>query len=96
MPAIRHPYHQLAAAGHAARQTVADLARAVAAAVAAWLRNHRERRLLAGLDDNLLRDLGLTRADVARGYDRPFWQSVDYGRLEAARRRSGPRLGTCR
>ena len=74
MPAIRHPYQQLAAAGHAARHAVANLAR-----------------------------VGAGQAEVAqevvveaREYDRPFWQSVDYGRLEAARRRSGPRLGTCR
>ena len=74
-------------------QAAAAYLHAGTAALASWLRHRRERHQLAGLDDQLLRDLGLTRGDVAREYDRPFWQPVDYGRLDAARRRSGPRLG---
>jgi uncharacterized protein YjiS (DUF1127 family) len=91
MSATRPLYHAGLRPGH--WFAVAALVRAGTARVAAWLRHRRERRLLAGLDDHLLRDLGLTRADVAREYDRPFWEAVDYGRLEATRRRSGPRLG---
>jgi uncharacterized protein YjiS (DUF1127 family) len=34
----------------------------------------RQRRALAALDDRLLRDVGLSRADVEREYNRPFWQ----------------------
>lgn len=33
----------------------------------------RERRLLAGLDDAALKDIGLGRADVARECRRPVW-----------------------
>ena len=81
MSATRPLYHAGLRPGH--WFAVAALVRAGTARVAAWLRHRRERRLLAGLDDHLLRDLGLTRADVAREYDRPFWEAVDYGRLEA-------------
>jgi uncharacterized protein YjiS (DUF1127 family) len=69
---------------------------AAAAALRAWWRNRQDRRALASLDDNLLRDVGLTRADVDGEYDRPFWQLVDDGALDSARRRSGPRLGARR
>jgi uncharacterized protein YjiS (DUF1127 family) len=93
MSATHELCHRPAELRPAPRFAIAALIGAGAAQVAAWLRHRRERRLLAGLDDRLLRDLGLTRADVAREYDRPFWEAVDYGRLEATRRRSGPRLG---
>lgn len=33
----------------------------------------RERRLLAGLDDAALKDIGLSRADVANECRRPAW-----------------------
>ena len=52
-----------------------------------------ERRARAALDDGLLRDIGLTRADVDRESIAPFWQPLDYETLDAARHRSGPRLG---
>ncbi len=84
--------HRSAAFGHGLGRTT-TLLHMGAAALAGWLRHRRERYLLAGLDDGILRDVGLTRSDVAREYDRPFWQPVDYGALDSARRRSGPRLG---
>ena len=62
--------------------------------LAGWWRRLQERRALAALDDSLLRDVGLTRADVDREYDRPLWQPIDYAALDATRRRSGPRLLT--
>lgn len=34
----------------------------------------RERRALLGLDDWILKDIGLTRADVMSESDKPFWQ----------------------
>ena len=34
----------------------------------------RERRYLAELDDRLLRDIGLSRADVAHELSKPFWR----------------------
>lgn len=48
------------------------------ARLAAWLRlggeNARQRRALARLDARLLADVGLTRAEAAREYAKPFWR----------------------
>ncbi|MCO7571109.1 DUF1127 domain-containing protein [Pseudomonas chlororaphis] len=38
-----------------------------------WHELGRERRMLAGLSDAALKDLGLTRADVEHERVRPFW-----------------------
>lgn len=39
-----------------------------------WHERHRQRRDLAGLTDHMLRDIGLSRADVAIEADKPFWR----------------------
>lgn len=39
-----------------------------------WFARRRQRRDLAELDDHLLKDLGLTRADVEREVGKPFWR----------------------
>ena len=67
----------------------ADLARRIAD----WLHHRATRRSLVRLDERTLKDVGLTRADVDREYDRPFWEPVDHAALELIRRRAGPRLG---
>lgn len=38
-----------------------------------WTDVAKQRRHLASMDDRMLRDIGLSRADVAREIDRPFW-----------------------
>ena len=43
----------------------------------AWLERMRERRDLAELDDRMLRDIGLNRADVERETSQWFWQLRD-------------------
>lgn len=50
-----------------AMQIVADLA-------ILWLERGRQRRALQRLDDRMLRDVGLSRADVGRETDKPFWR----------------------
>jgi uncharacterized protein YjiS (DUF1127 family) len=40
-----------------------------------WCARDRERRSLIGLDDRMLRDLGLTRTDVHREAAKPFWRA---------------------
>lgn len=39
-----------------------------------WHERWRQRRALAGLTDHMLRDIGLSRADVAMELDKPFWR----------------------
>ena len=39
-----------------------------------WIERTRQRRALASLDDAMLRDIGITRADVARECEKPFWR----------------------
>lgn len=38
-----------------------------------WRERARQRRHLAELDDRLLRDIGVSRADVEGEISRPFW-----------------------
>lgn len=47
--------------------------RAVWRQIARWQLLARERTSLAGMSDEALKDLGLSRADVEREVDRPFW-----------------------
>jgi uncharacterized protein YjiS (DUF1127 family) len=59
------------------RQAVVALADAWDHAVATfhgWRRRARERAELAALDDRMLKDIGLTRADAEFLSDKPFWR----------------------
>ena len=59
------------------RQAVFALADAWDHAVATfhrWHRRTRERAELAALDDRMLKDIGLTRADAEFLSDKPFWR----------------------
>lgn len=40
-----------------------------------WLERARQRRHLGELDDRLLRDIGLSRADVEHEISQPFWRN---------------------
>ena len=39
-----------------------------------WHAAHRQRRALLQLDDAMLKDLGISRADAVREGNRPFWR----------------------
>jgi len=39
-----------------------------------WIARTCQRNALAALDDHLLRDIGITRADAARECEKPFWR----------------------
>lgn len=43
--------------------------------VATWIERHRQRSALAELNDRLLKDLGLSRADVEGEARKSFWQA---------------------
>jgi uncharacterized protein YjiS (DUF1127 family) len=42
--------------------------------IRAWRERARQRRHLAGLNDHMLRDIGLTRGDVMAESSKPFWR----------------------
>ena len=53
-----------------------DLLRVVAGAtrfLSAWVERRQQLRTLSELDDHLLRDVGLSRADVERACSQSFW-----------------------
>jgi len=39
-----------------------------------WLQRSRERRELGGFGDHMLKDLGVSRADIDREVSKPFWR----------------------
>jgi uncharacterized protein YjiS (DUF1127 family) len=43
-------------------------------AAEAWIEHHRQRRSLLELDDRMLRDIGLSHADVAAEASKHFWE----------------------
>lgn len=42
--------------------------------ICGWIDRARKREVLAGLNDHLLRDIGITRLDAARESRKWFWQ----------------------
>lgn len=52
---------------------IQGVVRTMFAAAAAW-NNHRKLNELAGLDDKMLADIGLTRADVGMAASEPLWR----------------------
>lgn len=40
-----------------------------------WLARHRQRRQLNAVSDHLLKDIGLSRADIAREARKSFWRA---------------------
>ena len=43
--------------------------------VLTWQERASQRTALASLEDHMLKDIGLSRADVAREASRPFWRT---------------------
>ena len=64
--------HVVAVVWFAGRQLAWWLGRGCEA-VLIWAERARQRRQLAGLNDYMLRDIGLTRAYVAGETGKPFW-----------------------
>ncbi|MDX6750888.1 DUF1127 domain-containing protein [Geminicoccaceae bacterium 1502E] len=54
--------------------TPKGIARELADLVLLWLERYRQRRDLAGLDDHLLKDIGISRADAWQESAKPFWR----------------------
>jgi uncharacterized protein YjiS (DUF1127 family) len=49
--------------------------RTIIESVSLWRDRARQRRQLATLDDRMLADIGITRCDVMRECDKPFWEA---------------------
>ncbi len=39
-----------------------------------WIERTRQRRALGGLDEAMLRDIGITRLEALRECEKPFWR----------------------
>ena len=61
-------------ATHAPRAARPRVVLRMTALVASWRDRARERHQLARLDDRALRDIGLSRCDVAEEVGKPFWR----------------------
>ena len=71
----RSPACSQAATRHrTALDDLSDAAQSVVATLRAWRRRMRERDQLSRMDDRMLADIGLTRADAAYLSDKPFWR----------------------
>ena len=42
---------------------------------AEWQERHEQRAHLAGMDERMLKDIGVTHVDAARESSKPFWQA---------------------
>lgn len=60
---------------HAALDALNDASRWAFATLQQWRHRIREREQLAGLDDRMLRDIGLTRGDAEFLINKPFWRA---------------------
>ncbi len=64
-------------ASRSALDVIASLARlplAILKTLLVWQERDQQRRHLAALDDRMLRDIGVSRADAAREAAVPFWR----------------------
>lgn len=57
-------------AAHAAKGGLAGM---ILAVVDNWIERHRQRNALLGLNDAMLKDIGVSRADAAREGGKAFW-----------------------
>ena len=74
MTAIQLQDHAGQLRRHGAIDTLADATDRVVANVRAWRRRMRERHELAGLDDRMLQDIGLSRGEAEFLINKPFWR----------------------
>jgi uncharacterized protein YjiS (DUF1127 family) len=70
---IRPSHATLAGLTTRRRPWVADRVGRAVHLVLTWHERARQRRRLRALDDYMLRDIGLSRADVEGEADKPFW-----------------------
>jgi uncharacterized protein YjiS (DUF1127 family) len=59
-------------------------------------RNRREAALLAGLDDRMLSDIGLTRGDLRDAFSEPLWRDPTAILVSRAEERRRTRASVCK
>jgi uncharacterized protein YjiS (DUF1127 family) len=74
MAAIHWHQPQYRARRHNAIHALSDAGNHFLATLGEWRRRNREREELAALDDRMLKDIGLTRADAEFLSNKPFWR----------------------
>ncbi len=67
-------YARVATRHRTALDDLSDAAQSVVATLRAWRQRLRERDQLARLNDRMLSDIGLTRADAEYLASKPFWR----------------------
>jgi len=71
----RRPASAVAVTRHrTALEDLSDAAQSFIAMLRTWRRRLRERDQLGRLDDRMLKDIGLTRAEALHLSDKPFWK----------------------
>jgi uncharacterized protein YjiS (DUF1127 family) len=68
------PYPQSAVGGRRFPGFVLRFSREGLDLLSRWHARHVQRSDLSGLDEHMLRDIGLTRADIGRECGKPFWR----------------------
>ena len=58
------------------RRTPGRVARAVLDAILSWQDRANQRHRLRAMSDFMLKDIGLSRADVDREASKPFWNEI--------------------
>jgi uncharacterized protein YjiS (DUF1127 family) len=88
MTAITNLLHPVSGSPGRARAALSEaLSRWIRQRVAAY-RNRRQASSLAGFDDRMLADIGLTRSDVRDAFAEPLWQDpTELLRMRALERR---------
>jgi uncharacterized protein YjiS (DUF1127 family) len=71
----RRPASAVAATRHhTALDDLSDAVHSFVTTLRLWRRRMRERDYLARMDDRMLKDIGLTRAEALHLSDKPFWR----------------------
>ena len=68
----QHPHYR--ARRQNAIHALSDAGNHFVATLREWRRRNRERAELAALDERMLKDIGLTRADAEFLSNKPFWR----------------------
>jgi uncharacterized protein YjiS (DUF1127 family) len=74
MQTTTHPCTRKTQQSKSIRQNVRSLLARSLATLCLWQQRRHGRRDLLGLDDRLLRDIGLSRAAAEREAHKPFWR----------------------